>query len=320
MPFRKTVFRKSIRIIAILFLLTGCGKSMFSPSGTDNTVINPELSLERANYLYLGGSTEEADEIYLALIEAWAGNEENSELYYNAIRGHSKCTLDGGEQDSADVLESFFSFVQAVNIETFTLDAEGQSAQEAFETSGASFKGIAWNSFTILLDIPPAHRTEGDYCNMSISGLFAVCVDFLILMATAVDATTNIMEKMTELSTQAGEFIDSWTEAESNYGTDPAAWPAEIQNTIQDMAVSVDALFTETSGTLTAVNETMELLLTESEQVTSETADAENTITLMLNDVFNVIFEIVDMTLTVYNNLQSGAGEFYNDLITAIGW
>ena len=310
----------SIRFIVFILLLTGCGNSLFPPSTTDNTLTNPELSLERANYLYLGGNAKEADEIYLALINIFANDEENTEIYFNAIRGHSKCTLDMGQQSSADALESFFIFVQSIDVETFALDENGQSAQEAFGTTGTSFKEIAWKSFTILLDIPQEQRTEADYSNMSISGLFTVCVDFLTLMVTTVNATNSIMEKIAELSAQAGDFVDGWSEAEVTYGTDPIAWPAETIDEIKAIAVTIDALYSETVGTLLSVEGTMELLLTETEQVTAGTTGADNSISLMLNGVFTVVFEIVDTTLTLYNEMQNTAGEFYDQLITAIGW
>jgi len=164
------------------------------------------------------------------------------------------------------------------------------------------------------------NRTESDYGNMSISGLFTVCVDFLTLMVTTVDATTNIMEKMEELSTQVDEFNTKWSEAELTSGTNPAMWATEIQDEIQAIAVNIDIVYTEIETVLISVEETMELLQLEGEEVTTETAGATNALTLMLNEVFVVILEVVDSTLTVLQDMQDITSEFYLNLQDALSW
>ena len=306
--------------IVFLLLLSGCGKSLFAPFTTSGVLINPELALERADYLYLGGNVEEADEVYVALMEEYADDEEYLDVYLNAVRGHSKCTLEVDPESSSDALISFINFAMSVDTETFSLDEEGETSRDEFEEHAATFKEAVWDSFVILTVIPVENRTESDYGNMSISGLFTVCVDFLTLMVTTVDATTNIMEKMEELSTQVDEFNTKWSEAELTSGTNPATWAAGIQDEIQAIAVNIDIVYTEIETVLISVEETMELLQLEGEEVTTETAGATNALTLMLNEVFVVILEVVDSTLTVLQDMQDITSEFYLNLQDALSW
>ena len=304
----------SILLCFFALLMTGCGKSLFAPLTSDSAGRNPELALERAEYLYLSGSIEEADALYQELMTNHASDPEQQEVYFEAVRGHSKCVLELGAGDTTEMLKGFVNFALNIDTSTFETDPDQLSG---FNENAADFKERVWSSFEILLLIPDTNRTEADYANMSISGLFAVCTDFAGLMGTYVSAGNSVMEQINTLNENIISFTTEWALAEATYGSAAAA-PADVKTSLDDTATAITAINTEIQGSFDETIDVMSLVQDQGIQVKNETVNADNPLTSVLNGVFDVVLETIANTLPGMQGLETGTGDFNADIAEAM--
>jgi len=312
---KKTIY---LGFFLILFpvMLIGCGKSLFAPLTINKAGFNPQLALERAEYLYLSGNIEDAEKIYLDLKEKYQDDAENPEIYYEALRGCSKCVLEKGTADSAEVLKSFFNFALALDTETFEADDEKIGA---FNQYAEDFKARVWDSFTLLVMIPDTARSEADYANMSISGLFSVFASFVQLMAGTADYTSTVMAKLSEMEEQVALFNQKWAEAEDLF-IDPVSFSSEYKTALKELAGTIDTLYTEILAVLSDTTDIMTIVKTDGTDVQMETANADNVLSASLDEVFTAIIEIIDGTLGSMEQIEAEAGEFYENFQNALAF
>ncbi len=301
----------SILIGLLVLLMMGCGKSLLTPLTGDGAGRNPELALERAEYLYLSGSVDEADVIYQDLMTNHANDPEQQEVYFEAVRGHSKCVLEIGSTNTTDVLKGFIDFALSLDVDTFETDPDQLSG---FEEFAADFKEKVWSSFTILTLIPDASRTEADYANMSISGLFAVCADFAGLMGVYVAGATNVMQKIDELNTKVEAFNTLWiTYVNSGYDT-------SYQNELGVLQDDIMVIYAEIQGASISTITVMRAVEEQGQEVQAETQNADNPLNQMLNDVFDVIITTINETLPAIEEIENQSGSLWENLDQASAW
>jgi DNA repair exonuclease SbcCD ATPase subunit len=293
------------------FMLLSCGDSIFYALSSKTIPNDPYLALEQAEDLYLSGKVAKANDFYGQLEKKYKDDPEYQDVYHDALRGKSKCVLElppegtskeESTQDSEEAIEIFIDFAMSIDTEDFSLkDAD----LDTFRTVAADYQSRLNTSFDTLANIDMDARTEGDYANLSISGVISVLfigVDFFIFAA---DKTSTIMNKIDTLNKKIDEFNSTWEE----YEDDPTN--TDIQQQLEDLAKEIDDLYKEIEDTLDNVIDTMQEVKEEGNRVEKETKPAENEISVMLNGVLASMTDAVEGALPGMEEIDNQSGDFY---------
>lgn len=305
-------------ILFFVFLIPSCGKSLFAPLSSSTIPRDPLIALDRAEYLYLSGEVEKADAFYTQLMAKYASNPASKEIYYESLRGHAKCLVEKDTTDGSDVFSQFFEFISSIDFETFSVDEEQLAA---FKEDGAQYSDKLYLAFNTLALIPDADRTEGDYANMSIAGVFSVLFQAVDFFQEASQTQETVLAEFEKINEKREEFEEKWEELEQlQSGTPSLQQLQQTQSDLKTLAQDINTIYTEIKSTLTEIVSMMETVQAKSTAVKEETAAAENPISVMLNMVFEEIDTVISDALPTVEELDEKSGEFYSDLQTALDY
>ncbi len=302
-------------ILFLVFLIPSCGKSLFAPLSSSTIPRDPLIALDRAEYLYLSGEVEQADAFYTQIMAKYVSDPESKEIYYESLRGRAKCLVEKDTTDGSDVFSQFFEFLSAIDFETFSVDEEQLAT---FKEDGAQYSEKLYLAFNTLALIPEADRTEGDYANMSIAGVFSVLFQAVDFFQEASQTQETVLAEFAKINEKREEFEEKWEELQS--GTPSLQQVQQTRSDLKALAQDITTIYAEIKGTLTEIVSMMEAVQTKSTAVKEETAAAENPISQMLNAVFEEIDTVISEALPTVEELDEKSGEFYSDLQTALDY
>lgn len=290
-------------VVFITLLLVSCGENLFSTFASSKMPEDPYLALERAEYLYLSGDVAKADDFYTRLIDQYEDDPSNRHIYYESLRGHAKCIIEKDSDDSKEVLDDFLNFAFSIDPESFETDNQ---QMEDFKKSAEAYTDVLNESFDTLALIPHDHRTEGDYANMSIAGVFTILFQASAFFGEAAQSQSTVMEKIESINEKQEEFNAKWEE----YENDPTN--TQLRDELKALAEEIDTIYTEIDDTLDDTVTTMEEVEEDSARIKAETEPAENSISVQLSGLFNPINEAVSGALPAIKEIESQSGDFYD--------
>ncbi len=290
-------------VVFFTLLVVSCGENFFSTFAPSKMPDDPYLALERAEYLYLSGDIAKADDLYIQLLEHYKDDPLNRHIYYESLRGHAKCIIEKNSGDSKAMLTEFLNFAFSIDPESFESDSQ---LMENFNKNAASYVDVLKESFDILALIPHDHRTESDYENMSVAGVFTILFQASTFFGVAAQSQSTVMDKIESINTKQEEFNAKWEE----YENDPTN--TQLQDELKALAEEIDTIYTEIDDTLDDTVTTMEVVEETSARVKAETEPAVNSISVQLNGLFNPINETVSGALPAIKGIESQSGDFYD--------
>jgi len=264
---------------------------------------DPYLALERAQYFYLSGDVAKADDFYTQLIDRYKDDPSNRHIYYESLRGHSKCIIERESSDSKEVLNGFLNFAFSIDPESFETDNQ---QMEDFKRNAEAYADELNESFDTLALIPHDYRTEGDYANMSIAGVFTIIFQASAFFGEAAQSQSTVMEKLESINEKQEEFTTKWEE----YENDPTN--VQLRDELKVIAEEIDTIYSEIDDTLDDTVTTMEAVEEISARVKTETEPADNSISVQLSGLLNPINEAVSGALPAIKEIESQSGDFYD--------